>query len=71
MDPGYTGEKIIFGKTSEGPGSANVKWKNLGPKNSASYKPRFLDAIASQEIPYIQVPYSLTYSLSHRVDVIF
>ena len=27
----------------------------------------FLDAIASQEIPYIQVTYSLTYSLTHLV----
>ena len=31
----------------------------------------FLDAIASQEIPYIQVTYLLTHSLGHRVEINF
>ena len=31
----------------------------------------FLDAIASQEIPSIQVTYLLTHLVTHRVEVIF
>ena len=37
-------KKINIGETpgSEGPGSTNIRRKNVGPKNSDAYRPRFL-----------------------------
>ena len=35
------GSMILWTPGLEGPGSANIKWKNMGVKNSVPYNDRF------------------------------